>query len=80
LLEAFTRRLTLQESIGESVVAAIEKNLSPRWVACRVELSHACMIARGERTHGARLVTYALRGEDDAARAEAMHFVTQEPR
>lgn len=75
LLDAFARRLTLQETIGEGVVTAIEKNLAPRWVACRIEMSHACMVARGERTHGAKLVTFALRGEGDAARAEAISFV-----
>ena len=74
LVDAFARRLTLQESIGEGVVEAIEKNLAPRWAACRIEMTHACMIARGERTHGARLVTYAVRGDS----AEALHFVRSE--
>ena len=74
LLDAFARRLTLQETIGEAAVAAVEKNLSPRWVACRIEMTHACMIARGERTHGAKLVTYAMRGDA----AEAMHFIQKE--
>jgi GTP cyclohydrolase I len=75
LLDAFARRLTLQETIGDGVVSAIDKNLGPRWVACRIEMTHACMIARGERTHGARLVTYAVRAVDDAARSEATRFV-----
>ncbi len=75
VLDAFARRLTLQETIGEGVVAAIEKNLSPRWVGCRIEMTHACMIARGERSHGARLVTFAMRAESDAARAEAVSFM-----
>lgn len=75
VLDAFARRLTLQETIGECVVDAIERNLSPRWVACRIEMTHACMIARGERTHGARLVTFAMRAMDDAARDEAIRFV-----
>jgi GTP cyclohydrolase I len=74
LIDAFARRLTLQESIGEGVVVAIEKNLTPRWVACRIEMTHACMTARGERTHGARLVTYAMRGDAN----EAMHFIRAE--
>jgi len=73
LLDAFSRRLTLQETIGEGVVAAIEKNLEPRWVACRIEMTHACMTARGERTHGARLVTYAMRGDT----SEAMQFIRE---
>ncbi len=79
LLDAFARRLTLQETIGEGVVAALEKNLAPRWAACRIEMSHACMTARGERTHGARLVTFAMRGVDDEARREAIQFVREAP-
>jgi GTP cyclohydrolase I len=75
LLHAFARRLTLQETIGEGVVAALERNLAPRWAACRIEMAHACMTARGERAHGARLVTFALRARDEAARQEAIAFV-----
>ncbi len=77
LLDAFARRLTLQESIGEGVVSVLEKNLAPRWAACRVEMSHACMTARGERAHGAKLVTFAMRGVDEDARREAIQFVRE---
>jgi GTP cyclohydrolase I len=69
VLDAFARRLTLQEDIGERTVAAIQKHLAPRWTACRITLSHACMTARGERTHGAEVETLALAGGevDEAA-------------
>jgi GTP cyclohydrolase I len=52
----------MQEQIGERVVAALQKHLAPRWTACRIVLSHACMTARGERSHGARVETLALAG------------------
>jgi GTP cyclohydrolase I len=78
VVDAFARRLTLQEAIGEGVVSAIERNVHPRWVACRIEMTHMCMTARGERAHGARLVTFAMRGEDDRARDEAIRFVKEE--
>jgi GTP cyclohydrolase I len=64
IVDAFARRLALQEQIGESVVAALCKHLSPRWVACRLALSHGCMTARGQRAHGARVETVALTGAD----------------
>jgi GTP cyclohydrolase I len=69
VLDAFARRLTLQEEIGERTVAALQKHLAPRWSACRITLGHACMTARGERTHGARVETLALAGGevDEAA-------------
>jgi GTP cyclohydrolase I len=62
MLDAFARRLSLQEAIGERSVAALQKHLAPRWAGCRITLSHACMTARGERTHGARVETLALTG------------------
>lgn len=63
-VDAFARRLALQEQIGERVVAALQKHLSPRWAGCRLTLSHSCMVARGERTHGARVETIAIAGGD----------------
>ncbi len=69
VLDAFARRLTVQEDIGERAVAAFQKHLAPRWTACRITMSHACMTARGERTHGAEVETLALAGGevDEAA-------------
>jgi GTP cyclohydrolase I len=64
VLDAFARRLALQEQIGERTVAALQKHLAPRWAACRITMSHACMTSRGERTHGARVETLALSGGD----------------
>lgn len=68
LVDAFARRLSLQEQLGERVVAALQKHLAPRWVACRITLTHACMTARGEHAHGTRVETLALAGGevDDA--------------
>jgi GTP cyclohydrolase I len=64
LVDAFARRLALQEQIGERAVAALQKHLAPRWAACRITMTHACMTTRGERTHGARVETLALAGGD----------------
>jgi GTP cyclohydrolase I len=63
-VDAFARRLALQEQIGERVVAALQKHLAPRWSACRLTLSHVCMVARGGRTAGAYVETVALAGGD----------------
>ncbi len=62
VVDAFARRLALQEQIGQNVVGALRKHLSPRWVACRLVLTHACMTARGERAHGARVESVAVDG------------------
>jgi len=62
VVDAFARRLMLQEQIGERVAAALQKHLAPHWAACRIVLSHACMTARGERAHGVLVETLALDG------------------
>jgi GTP cyclohydrolase I len=62
LVEAYARRLTLQERIGDAVVADLEAVLAPAWVGCRLVLVHGCMVARGERAVGSRVETVALRG------------------
>jgi GTP cyclohydrolase IA len=67
LVDAYTRRLALQETIGEQVVASIQKHLAPRWAACRIVLAHGCMTARGERAHGTRVETVSMAGEADPA-------------
>jgi GTP cyclohydrolase IA len=73
LVEAHARRLTLQERIGEAVVADIGAVLEPDWVGCRLVLVHGCMVSRGERAIGSRVETVALHGAtgDAAVRADA---------
>ena len=64
LVEAHARRLTLQETIGWAVVDDLFDAIDPVSVACRIELRHGCMIVRGEKVHGASVVTLAHRGEN----------------
>ena len=77
VVEAYARRLALQESLGEEIVEALDAELRPRWVGCRLVLSHGCMISRGERAHGSRVETLALRGfaEGDVAGRLMAHQV-----
>ena len=74
MVDAFSKRLVLQEALGEEIVASLRKHLSPRWIACRIELTHGCMVARGEEAHGSQVETFSFRGTD-ADRAEAMMAV-----
>ncbi len=62
VIDAHARRLVLQEALGEDVVEALDAELRPRWVGCRLLLSHGCMVLRGERAHGSRVESLALRG------------------
>jgi len=74
LVEAFSRRLTLQEAIGDHVVTALMTHLEPLWAGCRLVLTHTCLTARGERRQGAVTETVALAGSpavEDRATAMA---------
>jgi GTP cyclohydrolase I len=73
LVDALARRLALQEEIGEGVVATLAKHLAPRWAGCRLVLTHACMTARGERAHGSRVETVALRAGNSSSHAVDEH-------
>jgi GTP cyclohydrolase I len=49
LVDAFARRLTLQEAIGENVVSALMQHAGARGAYCELVLEHSCLRARGER-------------------------------
>ena len=75
LVDAFAHRLTLQETIGDEVVAALMTHLEPVWAGCRLVLTHTCVTGRGGRRHGARAETVALAGSpngEDHATAMAV--------
>jgi GTP cyclohydrolase IA len=67
LVSAYARRLSLQESIGESVVQALVEHGGARAAYCEVRLVHGCLVARGSRQTGTELTTTARRGALDAA-------------
>lgn len=56
------RRLALQESLGEEIADTVMRALDARGAFCRLELTHTCFVARGERQTGSTLQTLALRG------------------
>jgi GTP cyclohydrolase I len=73
LLSCFSRRLSLQETLGENIVEALSTHLGARGAGCVLRLDSTCLSARGERAHGATTLTHAFRGtfaSDSAARAE----------
>ncbi len=67
LVNAYSRRLTLQEAIGENVVHALCEHGGARAAYCEVRLVHGCLVARGSRQTGTELTTTARRGALDAA-------------
>lgn len=63
LVDCLSRRLQLQELLGNQIAEAIQKHLEPLGAACLLEASHACVGARGARKTGSRIVTAAFAGE-----------------
>jgi GTP cyclohydrolase IA len=63
LVEAFARRITLQEAIAQNVVAALVEHAGARGAYCELELEHGCLRARGERQARALVRSSARAGD-----------------
>ncbi|KQS01487.1 GTP cyclohydrolase [Sphingomonas sp. Leaf357] len=75
VLNAFARRLQVQERLTAEVADCIWDGLKPHGVAVVIEASHACMTARGVRTPGVKMVTSRMMGvfrEDERSRKEVL--------
>jgi GTP cyclohydrolase I len=68
VVEAYARRLQIQERMTAQIANAIERELKPRGVAVVIKATHHCMLSRGVRRQGADLVTSRMLGcfRDDA--------------
>jgi GTP cyclohydrolase I len=78
VVEAYSRRLQVQEKLTAQIADCIERVLQPRGVGVVIEASHECMTTRGVHTRGVSMVTSTMRGlfRDDArTRAEFLAFV-----
>lgn len=72
-VEAFARRLQVQERLTRQICDCIQESLSPKGVAVIIEAEHTCMTMRGVQKSGSKTVTSAYSGvflEDVAAREE----------
>jgi GTP cyclohydrolase I len=73
VIDAFARRLQVQERMTVQIANCVEKNLQPLGVGVFVKARHLCMESRGVCQQGHHTETTALRGvfrNDPAARAE----------
>jgi len=62
ILDAFSRRLQIQERIGEQVTNLIMTELDAVGAACILEASHLCMRCRGVGKQNSTMVTSSLKG------------------
>jgi GTP cyclohydrolase I len=63
LVDAYARRLQLQERLTRQIAQTLDNVLKPRGVAVVVEAAHGCMSSRGVRQHGVSMVTQCWLGE-----------------
>jgi GTP cyclohydrolase I len=62
VVEAYSKRLQIQERLTAQIANTIEKVLKPRGVAVVVKATHHCMVSRGVHKRGADLVTSRMLG------------------
>lgn len=63
LVDAFSKRLQVQEKLTQQIAGAIDEALDPRGVAVMIEAEHQCMSTRGVHKHGVDTVTTRFTGE-----------------
>jgi GTP cyclohydrolase I len=78
LVDAYARRLQLQERLTGQIARTIEAVLEPKGVAVVIEAAHGCMSTRGVNQHGVRMVTNCWLGDfraDPDLRRELMDSI-----
>ena len=78
LVDAFARRLQLQERLTNQIARTLDEVLQPKGVAVIVEASHGCMTTRGVNQHGVAMVSKCWLGDfrdDPELRRELMASV-----
>ena len=78
LVEAYARRLQIQERMTVQIADAIQEVLQPRGVAVVIEALHMCMLMRGVEKQNSKAVTSAMLGafrENAGTRAEFMDLI-----
>jgi GTP cyclohydrolase I len=62
LVEAFARRLQIQERMTGEIAKALNQTLKPAGVAVMIEATHACMTTRGVKKEDAVMTTTKMLG------------------
>ena len=63
VVDAFARRLQVQEKMNAQIANCIQKVLEPKGVAVVIEAAHQCMTTRGVHKPGVTMVTSTMLGE-----------------
>ena len=78
IVEAFARRLQIQEKMTAEIADTIQEVLDPHGVAVVVDAAHHCMTTRGVRRGGVNMVTSRMLGafrKDPSTRREFLAMI-----
>jgi GTP cyclohydrolase IA len=78
VVEAFSRRLQVQERLTVQIRDCIQQTLNPLGVAVVIEARHLCMVMRGVRNQNSKVTTSAFTGaflNHPKTREEFMHLI-----
>jgi GTP cyclohydrolase I len=81
VIDAYARRLQIQERLTQQIHDALDKYLKPRGVIVVIEAEHLCMTLRGVQRPGTKTMTSAVSGifrdPDEYARAEFFQLLAR---
>lgn len=79
LVNAYAKRLQIQERLTGQIADALDEHLNPRGVIVVVSAEHLCMTIRGVQAPGTRTVTSAVRGmfkdNEDGEKEEFLRLI-----
>ena len=78
VVEAFARRLQVQEKMNAQIAHCIQKVLEPKGVAVVIEAAHQCMTTRGVHKTGVTMVTSTMLGafrDNSETRREFLNII-----
>lgn len=78
VVEAYSKRLQIQEKLTTQIANTIQQVLQPRGVAVVIEASHQCMTTRGVHQPGVSMITSRMLGafrEDESTRKEFLSMI-----
>jgi GTP cyclohydrolase I len=81
VVDAFSRRLQVQEQLTKQIAGAIEEAVEPKGVAVVMEAYHLCMMMRGVQKQSSQAVTSCMLGifrKDPRTRAEFLQLIKGE--
>ncbi|MDF3073869.1 MAG: folE [Alphaproteobacteria bacterium] len=80
VLDAYAKRLQIQEKMTAQIAKAIDEVLEPKGVAVVLEAAHQCMTTRGVHKPGVNMVTSHMLGafrQDEATRKEFLSIINR---